>query len=84
MLRNNWSKQNRHIITNLISNFNELTETPQENYRKIETILPILSQVMGTENCEAFVPHRNLIWSEIDSEFDGLKEFYQIQNQDVA
>ncbi|KAK8852927.1 hypothetical protein M9Y10_017921 [Tritrichomonas musculus] len=74
MLRNRWSQKNRQTIINLFSNINELSDSPSDNFRKMETIFPILSQVMGAESCEAFVPHRDLIWNDIDIEFNDLKK----------
>ena len=75
MLRNSLSQNNRSIITKLLTDFNELTETPIDNFRKIDRILPILSQLMGNDNCHAFIPHRDLKLDEIGHEFDELKAF---------
>ena len=47
MLRDSWSQQDRTIITKLISM--NLTKTPIEHFRKSDTFLSILSQLMGNE-----------------------------------
>ena len=74
MLRYYWIITNKKTIDTLLKNFHKLSKSPVNNFTDENRFHQIISTILGNENCDAFVPKRNINWDEIQTEFDDLQK----------